>query len=124
MSKVLEATCLAGIVKVGQTPVPDTTVLSEGVGSSSGVLILEEDKKTYIAKTSPDLKSTLEQLEVALSQTATALLEVIQALGVVSAATIPPSTGGIASNVANITVATVQLNLAKSQVTTLKGMLK
>ena len=73
MSKALDATCLAGVVKVGDLPVAGATVLSEGVAQSQGVLIIEADKKTYVAKTSPDLKSTLDKISSALSQIATAL---------------------------------------------------
>ena len=124
MSKILEATCVGGVVKVGNLPVPETTILSEGVGQSEGVVLLEKDKSTYIADTTPDLKSTLTQLETALAQTASALTEIVTALATVSAATIPPTTGGIASNVAAITAAGVQINLAKSNLTTLKGALK
>jgi hypothetical protein len=62
MSKMLEATCVAGIVTADGVPVPTADILSEGVGASEGILILEEDEAKYLAKISPDLKSTLEKL--------------------------------------------------------------
>lgn len=62
MSKTLEATCEAGIVKIGTTPLPDAKKLSAGIGPSSGVAILDEDKQYYLANTTPDLKSVVEDL--------------------------------------------------------------
>jgi hypothetical protein len=73
MSKVIEATCVAGVVTADTVPVPDAEILSEGVASSSGVLVMDEDKATYIAKTSPDLKETLDKLASALDNIASAL---------------------------------------------------
>lgn len=73
MSKALDATCTAGVVLADGIPVIGATILSEGVGSSSGVLILDEDRQTYIGKTSGDLKIALEKIASALSQIATAL---------------------------------------------------
>lgn len=124
MSKVLEASCVGGVVTADGVPVPGTTILSEGVAPSTGVLVLEEDKKAYIAKTSPDLKRTLDHLESALGTVAGTLTDTVTALTTVSAATIPPSTPAIAANLASLTAAAVQLNLVKGQVTALKGMLK
>ncbi len=73
MSKVLDATCLAGVVKVGALPVAGADILSEGVASSSGILVMDEDRKTYIPKTSGDLVTTLEKIADALGDIASAL---------------------------------------------------
>jgi hypothetical protein len=74
VSKALAATCVGGVVKVGDLEVPSPVILSEGVASSSGVLILQGgDAPTYIPKTSPDLKTTLEKISSALSSIASAL---------------------------------------------------
>jgi len=67
MSKVLNATCEGNVVSAEGVQVPGVTVLSEGVSASSGILILEEEKKTYLAKTSPDLKSALQLIISALT---------------------------------------------------------
>jgi len=73
MSKILEATCEDGIVTALGVEVQDVEILSEGVGASSGVLILDGDKAYYVAKTSPDLKTTLEKLSDALGSISSAL---------------------------------------------------
>lgn len=72
MSKVLPATCEDGEVTI-EGQVVEATILSEGVASSAGIAVLEEDKVSYFAKTSPDLKSTLEKLSSALESIASAL---------------------------------------------------
>lgn len=73
MSKVLAATCEDGVVKVGALTVPGALILSEGVAPSSGLLVIEEGIKSYVAKTSPDLKETLTQLITALNDVTSAL---------------------------------------------------
>lgn len=45
----------------------DALILSEGEGESEGALILDQDRAFYIAKTSEDLKQTIEHLISALS---------------------------------------------------------
>lgn len=124
MSKVLEASCVGGVVTADGVPVGSAQILSEGVGSSQGVLLLDEDLARYIAKTSPDLKTTLERLITALEKIASALTSLDTAgflIGVTGGAASPavgiPGTPVAASDIAAITAAKVQLN-------TLKGMLK
>lgn len=97
MSKSLEATCVLGVVTAEGVPVPSATVLSEGVGPSTGVLVLDDEKAFYLAKTSPDLKSTLEQVIAALTQVATSLTTLGAAIPTV---TTPPT---LAAEVANLT---------------------
>ncbi len=73
MSKVLQAACSGGIVTAEGVPVPLVEILCEGVGDSTGVLILDEDKAYYLAKTSPDLVTTLEKLLDSLQYISNAL---------------------------------------------------
>lgn len=73
MSKILDATCIGGVVKVGTAIVPEAVIQSEGVASSAGVLVLDGELKHYIPKTSPDLKTTLEKIASALGELVTAL---------------------------------------------------
>ncbi len=80
MSKTLPATCAAGIVTVEGVPV-DADILSEGVGSSEGVVILDDEEATYIPKTSGDLDTTLDKLISALDQVKTGLDKTVEALG-------------------------------------------
>lgn len=113
MSKVLEATCAAGIVTSGGFPVVSATVLSQGIGPSTGFLILCEDAAYYVAKTSPDLDATLQQIITALTDVATALTAI--GAGMTGPTTAPPPTLGV--NVASITAAAAAL-------TTLKAILR
>ena len=116
MSKMIEASCVAGIVTAGGVPVPVATKLCEGVGASTGVLILDEDKADYIAKTSPDLKTTLTKIVSILTQLTTALT-VIDAkvlvttcgAGAGSTAPLPLAT----ANIASITVIQAELSILK-----------
>lgn len=73
MSKVLPATCEDSVVTCEGVPIPSARILSEGIGESEGVLVLEEDRADYIAKTSPDLKATIEKLIAALGNASAAL---------------------------------------------------
>lgn len=127
MSKALNATCLGGVVKVGQTIVPQTTILSEGIGSSSGLLVLDEDKKTYIAKISPDLKTTLEKTIAATDKISDAITKISTVLTSIGAfmtgpTTAPPPT--LAADVAEIVGLVVEIEAAKTEMTTLKENLK
>jgi hypothetical protein len=112
MAKILPATCVGGVVKVGALEVPSAVILSEGVASSAGVLVVEEDAAHYLAKTSPDLKTTLEKIASALGQIATALTALdAKPLGTLPAA--PSSAAAIA-----------QITTLQGELTTLKGALK
>jgi hypothetical protein len=126
MSKVIEASCVGGVVTADSLPVAGTTILSEGVGSSEGLLVLDEDKKTYIAKISPDLKSTLDQLTTALGQLTTALSQAVLALNVLDnkpLGALPP-VPAVTANTAAITLAAAQITAAQTALTTLKAALK
>lgn len=67
MTKALEASCTGSVVQYQGFPVPGTTILSEGVGASQGVLLVDEDKTVYVANTSPDLKETIDKLVTSLN---------------------------------------------------------
>lgn len=114
MPRAVEATCVAGIVKVGALAVPGTVILSEGVASSSGILVIDGDKKYYVAKTSPDLKTTLEKLVSVLGQLVTGL----------TALDAKP-VGGVGSAPAPAAAAVItQLGVIQAEVTALKEALK
>jgi len=112
MSKILEATCLAGIVKWEGSPV-EAEILSEGEGSSEGVLLLEKEKAYYLTSNASDLKTTLEKVIDALTK----VTETLTAIGgnMTGPTTAPPPT--LATNV-------VAINLLVTELTTLKGALK
>ncbi len=127
MSKALEATCVAGVVTSEAVPVPGAVIMGEGVGSSSGVLILDEEKKLYFPKTSPDLDATLAQIITALGKTTDAINKVAAiatsiGAGMTGPTTAPPPT--LAVDVAALTALGVEVTAAKVQLETLKTMLR
>jgi hypothetical protein len=113
MSKVLTGTCLAGQVFAEGLPVLGAVILSEGLGPSEGVVILEDDEITYLARTSPDLKTTLEQLTSALTTIATTLTAI--GAGMTGATTAPPPT---------LPAGVTAINAAATALTALKAVLK
>lgn len=109
MTKAIEATCIGGIVKVGVVPVLTAEILSEGIGASSGVLIMDEDRQAYVAKTSGDLKTTLDRVATALGQIASVLSSI--GAGMTGPTTAPPPT--LAAGVAQITAIQAELAILK-----------
>jgi hypothetical protein len=109
MSKILDATCAGGMVTAGGVPVPAAAILSEGVGPSSGVLVMEKDKATYLTSNAADLKETLGKTADALTKIATTLTSI--GLGMAGPATAPPPT--LAADVAEITATALQLEVLK-----------
>lgn len=108
MTKMLEATCVAGVVTADGVPVVSAEILSEGVGASSGVLFLDEDQAKYIPKTSPDLKTTLEKIASALSSIASALTTIDGK----PTGTLPPAPAAAAS-IAQISAVQVEISALK-----------
>lgn len=113
--KLLSATCIAGVVTADGLPVVGATVLSEGLGPSSGILVLQDDDgKYYIAKTSPDLNTTLTQLITALSHIASALSAIdVKPVGGTGSAPAPAAAADIAA-----------ISTASAALATLQGVLK
>ncbi len=127
MSKAIPATCTAGLVTAQGVPVPAAEILSQGVGSSSGVLVLDEDEAFYIAKVTPDLDAALEQVIAALTQAVTALNNVATTFTATFATMTGPTTAAPPTGptgVANISTAATAITAAKTQLQTLKGMLR
>ncbi len=109
--KLISATCVAGIVTADGLPVVGATVLSEGLGPSSGILVLQDDDgKFYIAKTSTDLNTTLTQLITALTHVASALSSIdVKPVGGVGSAPVPSAAADIAAiTTAGAALATLQ----------------
>jgi hypothetical protein len=121
MSKLIEATCQNGVVTADGVPVPAADILSEGVGSSEGVLLLDGEQAKYLAKISPDLKTTLDKLITALEKIASALSAID---GVGSLITTCGAGPGSATWIPVATADIAAINTAKSQLQTLKGALK
>lgn len=114
MIKVLDATCENGQVKVGTLSITGVTILSEGVGSSVGLLIIDGSESYYVAKTSPDLDTTLAKISSALDNIATALSTIdAKPVGGTGSAPAP----GAASQIS-------QIQSLKTEIDTLKGDLR
>ncbi len=114
MSKILDATCVAGLVTASLFPVAEATILSEGVGPSLGLLIMDEDKATYVTSNASDLKSTLEKI-------ASALGDIVTALTAIDA----KPTGGTGSAPVPVAAASIiQLTTIQGELTALKEILK
>lgn len=117
MSKVLDATCQNNKVTCEGSEVPNVTILSEGISASQGLLILEDDRKTYVSKTSPDLKAALSSIIDALTQIATALTAIDNNGYIISS---NPDVHGGPKAVANIS----QVNSIVGTLSSLKDALK
>jgi len=131
MSKTLEASCAAGVVTVEGVPLVGATILSEGVGDSEGIAILDEDKSFYVAKTVPDLKTTLEKLIDVLGQVKDGLTKAGDALTALdTAAFLIGATAGVPSppiaapDIAGVTAAASAIDPIVSDLTTLMESLK
>ncbi len=123
MSKMVEATCQDGVVTADDVPVPAADILSEGVASSEGILILDDDKAKYLTSNALDIKETLDKVVSALEKVASALSSIDGAGYIISVVGGPapvvaiPSPPVAASDISAITSLKTQLN-------TLKGNLR
>ncbi len=141
MSKILEATCLAGVVTAKGVVIPGVEILSDGIGASSGILLIDEDKAYYIPESTPDLDDILEQIIDALEQAKTCFDQAVTALdqtasvftetflGMTGPTTAPPPTGAtdvaaIVTASAAITTAATSLEAAKIELQTIKERLR
>lgn len=125
MSKILSATCQAGIVTADGVPVPGAVILGEGVGASSGALILDEARKVYVPKTSPDLKTTLEKVIDALGATKDGLDATASGLTALAPVADPiAGPAAIISTLVSLTAASVGIAGAKTALEALKDALK
>lgn len=91
MSKILNATCSANSeVTAEGTIVEDAVILSEGKQQSSGVLLMQGDKATYLTSSATDIKTTIEKLSDALDK----IKDILQSIGagMTGATTAPPPT--------------------------------
>jgi hypothetical protein len=112
LSKTINASCAAGVVSVDGNPVV-AEILSEGVGSSEGVVILDKEKAFYITSNATDLQTTMEKIASALTKIGETLTAI--GAGMTGPTTAPPPT--LAANV-------VQINLIVTELNTLKAALK
>jgi hypothetical protein len=118
--KIFNATCAGGIVTANGGVVPDCPILGEG-GTSSGYLVIAEEKFVYLPKTTPDVKSFLAQVEN-LCDKLTALCTKISAITVTCSSPGSPSSPPI--NAADFAISSAEISAVKTSLTTLKNTLK
>ena len=118
--QILEATCVGGVVISDLGVVPSCQILGEG-GSSSGYLVIGDEKFFYLPKTTPDVKSFLTQIET-LCDKIGALCDSIKAITVTCSA--PASPSGTPLNSLVFTTAKAEISSIKTNLSTLKGNLK
>ncbi len=103
MARIIAATCVSGQVTVEGFPI-EATILSQGVASSEGIVILQGATAFYVASNALDLKDVIEKTAELVNLCAT-LFTAIGA-GMTGPTTAPPPT--LAADVLNIqTKATV-----------------
>ncbi len=88
MGKIIEASCESGIVTADENSVAGAVILSEGIAPSDGVLILQDEKQFYVAKTSGDLKDLIQSVCDILTNVVTVLSSHDSGLGSTQTATI------------------------------------
>ena len=145
MSKVLSATCVGGVVSVNGVPVPGVTLLSEGVASSSGILIVDAERTYYVTNVGNDLDTTLGNLIEVLGKLGEALTKATEGFGkavdaltkhdtagfLIGATAGVPSAPLAAADIAGITTASTaitslvaEVDSIKAELQTLKGSLQ
>lgn len=118
--KILNASCAAGVVTANGGIVPSCPILGEG-GTSSGYLVIAENKFVYLPKTTPDVKSFLTQVG-SLCDKLESLCDSIAAITVTCA--LPGSPSSTPINAAAFATAKAEIVTVHSSLTTLKAALK
>jgi hypothetical protein len=123
MSRVLEASCEDGVVTVQGLEI-EAEIFTEGLGQSTGIVIIDKDKAYYVASSSANLKTTIEKVIAVIEDLADALTQVGTTLtsigaGMTGPTTAPPPT--LAADVLAINAKVVELNATKTELNTLKG---
>lgn len=90
MTRIFDAECEDGVVKVAGHVVEPVVILSEGVGESDGLCAVDAEKATYITSNASDLKLALDEIASALGTIANALT----AIGAGMPTSTPPPTLG------------------------------
>ena len=90
MSKVLEASCVGNVVTCEGLVLDGAEILSEGVGDSEGIVLIDGEKIYYIAKTTPDVADTIEKVAEMLTSIKLILTSI--GSGMTGPTTAPPGT--------------------------------
>ncbi len=104
MAKVIDASCVDGVVTALGLQLPDVEILSEGEGSSVGIVIIDVDKSYYVASNALDIKALLESLDEIIGK----VVEIATSL---DAVTVSPGTA--ASAIAQLSAMQAELALTQ-----------
>ncbi len=83
MSKILDASCVAGIVTVDSLPIPSANILSQGVKASTGKLLMDEEKADYFTSNATDIADLISNIGTVVDQ-------IVLALTALDAVTVSP----------------------------------
>jgi hypothetical protein len=127
MSRILEATCVAGVVTAEGVPVPIAEIFSAGIAPSEGLLIMQDGKAFYITSNAEDIEATLDGVSDAITSLTATIAQLITTFGSFAAAmtgptTAPPPT--LAAELAVLTAKSVELTATKAALELLKAGLK
>ena len=127
MSKILAATCVAGVVTSEGVPVPIAEIFSAGIASSEGLLILQNGNAFYITSNATDIEATLDGVSDAITSLTATIAQLITTFGSFAAAmtgptTAPPPT--LAAELAVLTAKSAELTATKATLELLKAGLK
>lgn len=103
MAKIVQASCAAGIVTIQGIPLDEAEILSEGVGDSEGIAIIDEDKVYYVASSALDLKDGITKLSSMLTDIQTIITSIGAAMTGPTTAPPPTLATGLASLATKIT---------------------
>ena len=110
MSRILDARCTAQIVTVEGLPV-EAIVLTQGMGSSEGVALIDKEKVVYLTSNSDDIKETLVKVK-------TAILKIGELLTAIGAGMTGPTTAPppmLPTGVAELTMIASELTILSEQ---------
>lgn len=113
MTRVLAATCENSEVKISGLTVQEAEILSEGIGQSTGCVIISKDKVFYITSNATDLKDSITKVVEAITKISSILTSI--GAGMTGPTTAPPPT--LATDV-------LELNGIGSELTTISEALK
>jgi hypothetical protein len=125
MSKIIQATCENGVVKVGSFVISEAIILSLGTApNSSGVLIIEGGVSYFMSSSAGDLDLTLEKLisaieKIALTVTKIGTIFTAVGAGMTGPTTAPPPT--LAVDVVDLNAKVTELNALKADLEMIKG---
>lgn len=103
MTKLLDATCEAGVVTI-EGQVVEAEILSQGTKSSEGSALIDRDKVVYLTSNADDIKKLIEDVTALVQQ----LTLIVTGLDGV---TVPPGTQ--AANIVLLTTLKTQFELTK-----------